>query len=61
MFLALISFVNGFLIPAFYFFALYTTIVQSASNIVIQYVAEILTLLYIFMILLCVVWSLVGG
>lgn len=60
MLLALISFINGYLIPAFYLFALYTTIVQSASNIVVQYAAEVLTLIYIFMILLCVVWSLFG-
>lgn len=60
MLLALLSFLNGYLIPAFYLFTLYTTIVQSASNIVIQYVAEVLTLLYVFMILLCVVWSLFG-
>lgn len=39
MILALISFINGYLIPAFYLFALYTTIVQSASNIVVQYAA----------------------
>lgn len=39
MWTALLSFVNGYLIPAFYCFALYTTIVQSASNIVVQYVA----------------------
>lgn len=60
MFLALLSFVNGYLIPAFYVFALYTTIVQSGSNYVIQYAAEILTLIYIFMIILCVTWSLFG-
>lgn len=39
MLLALISFLNGYLIPAFYMFALYTTIVQAASNIVVQYAA----------------------
>ena len=39
MFLALLSFVNGYLIPAFYMFALYTTIVQSGSSYVIQYAA----------------------
>lgn len=39
MFLAAISFVNGYFIPAFYCFALYTTIVQSASNIIVQYAA----------------------
>ena len=39
MFLALLSFVNGYLIPAFYLFALYTTIVQSGSSYVIQYAA----------------------
>ena len=39
MILALLSFVNGYLIPAFYCFALYTTIVQAASNIVVQYAA----------------------
>ena len=39
MLLALLSFVNGYLIPAFYCFALYTTIVQSASNIIIQIAA----------------------
>lgn len=60
MILAFISFLNGYLIPAFYCFALYTTIVQSASNVVVQYAAEVLTLLYIFMIILCVVWSLYG-
>ena len=60
MILALLSFINGYLIPAFYCFAMYTTMVQSASNIIIQYIAQILTLLYIFMILLCVVWSLYG-
>lgn len=60
MVLALISFLNGYLIPAFYCFALYTTIVQSASNIIVHYAAEVLTLIYIFMILLCVVWSLYG-
>lgn len=60
MILSLISFINGYLIPAFYCFALYTTIVQSASNIIVQYAAEVLTLIYIFMILLCVVWSLYG-
>lgn len=60
MFLALISFVNGYLIPSFYVFALYTTIVQAGSNYVIQYAAEILTLTYIFMIVLCVTWSLFG-
>ena len=58
MFLALISFVNGYLIPSFYVFALYTTIVQAGSNYVIQYAAEILTLTYIFMIVLCVTWCL---
>lgn len=60
MILALISMINGYLIPAFYCFALYTTIVQSASNYIIQYAAEFLTLIYIFMIMLCVVWSLFG-
>lgn len=60
MLLALLSFINGYLIPAFYCFALYTTIVQSASNEIIQYSAEVLTLVYIFMVLLCVVWSLFG-
>lgn len=60
MILALISMLNGYLIPAFYVFTLYTTIVQSGSNYVIQYAAEILTLLYIFMIILCVTWSLLG-
>jgi len=60
MLLALLSFVNGYLIPAFYVFALYTTIVQAGSNYVIQYAAEILTLIYIFMIVLCVTWSLFG-
>jgi cellulose synthase/poly-beta-1,6-N-acetylglucosamine synthase-like glycosyltransferase len=60
MFLALLSFVNGYLIPSFYVFALYTTIVQSGSNLVIQYAAEILTLIYIFMIILSVTWSLFG-
>jgi hypothetical protein len=61
MILALISLINGYLIPAFYLFTLYTTIVQSGSNYVIQYAAEILTLLYIFMIILCVTWSLFGA
>jgi chitin synthase len=37
MLLAFLSFLNGYLIPAFYLFALYTTIVQSGSNSVIQY------------------------
>jgi hypothetical protein len=60
MFLALLSFVNGYLTPAFYLFALYTTIVQSGSSYVIQYAAEVLTLIYIFMILLSVTWSLFG-
>ena len=60
MILALLSFLNGYLIPAFYCFAMYTTIVQSASNIVVQYMAEVLTLIYIFMVLICVVWSLYG-
>ena len=60
MLLAFLSFLNGYLIPAFYLFALYTTIVQSGSNYVIQYGAEIMTMIYIFMILLCVVWSLYG-
>ena len=60
MILALLSFVNGYLIPAFYCFALYTTIVQAASNIIVQYAAEVLTLIYIFMVMLCVVWSLFG-
>jgi chitin synthase len=60
MFLALLTFVNGYLTPAFYLFALYTTIVQSGSSYVIQYAAEILTLIYIFMIILCVTWSLFG-
>jgi hypothetical protein len=60
MVLALLSFLNGYLIPAFYCFVLYTTIVQSASNVVIHYAAEILTLIYIFMVLLCVIWSLYG-
>ena len=60
MFLALLSFVNGYLIPAFYVFALYTTIFQAGSNYVIQYAAEILTLIYIFMIVLCITWSLFG-
>lgn len=39
MFMALLSFINGYLIPAFYVFALYTTIVQIGSNYVIQYAA----------------------
>ena len=39
MFLALLGFVNAYLTPAFYLFALYTTIVQSASSFVIQYAA----------------------
>jgi hypothetical protein len=60
MFLALLSFVNGYLIPAFYLFALYTTIVQSGSSYVIQYAAEVLTLIYVFMIILSVTWSLFG-
>ena len=60
MFLALLSFLNGYLIPAFYLFALYTTIVQSGSSYVIQYAAEVLTLIYIFMIILSVTWSLFG-
>jgi len=60
MFLALLSMINGYLTPAFYLFALYTTIVQAGSSYVIQYAAEILTLIYIFMILLCVTWSLFG-
>ena len=58
--LALLSFVNGYLIPAFYCFALYTTIVQSASHIIVQTAAEVLTLLYIFMVMISVVWSLFG-
>lgn len=60
MFVALLSFINGYLIPAFYLFALYTTIVQSGSNYVIQYGAQIMTMIYIFMIILCVTWSLYG-
>ena len=60
MILALVSMINGYLIPAFYFFVLYTTIVQSASSYFIQYAAELLTLIYIFMVLLCVTWSLFG-
>jgi len=39
MFLALLGFINGYLTPAFYLFALYTTIVQSGSSYVIQYAA----------------------
>ena len=39
MVMALISAINGYLTPAFYFFALYTTIVQSGSNIIIEYAA----------------------
>jgi hypothetical protein len=39
MILALLSFINGYLIPAFYCFALYTTMVQSGSNIVLHYLA----------------------
>jgi cbb3-type cytochrome oxidase subunit 3 len=57
---ALLGFVNGYLVPAFYCFVLYTTIVQSASNFVVHYAAEVLTLIYIFLVLLCVVWSLYG-
>lgn len=60
MIMALLSFVNGYLIPAFYCFALYTTIVQSTSNVIVSYAAEVLTLLYIFMVMLCVIWSLFG-
>ena len=60
MFLGLVSLINGYMIPAFYCFVLYTTIVQSASNYIIQYAAELLTLVYIFMVTLCVVWSLFG-
>lgn len=60
MVIALISAVNGYLTPAFYFFALYTTIVQSGSNLIIQYAAEFMAFLYIFMIILCVSWSLHG-
>ena len=60
MLLALLSFVNGYLTPAFYFFALYTTIVQSGSNFVIQYSAELMAFLYTFMVLVCVIWSLFG-
>lgn len=60
MILALISFVNGYFIPAFYTFALYTTIVQSGSNYIIDYSAELITFLYIFMNILSVTWSLLG-
>ena len=60
MIMAMLSFANGYLIPSFYCFALYTTIVQSASHPVIQISAEILTLIYIFMVILCVAWSLFG-
>lgn len=60
MFMAMLTFLNGYLTPSFYVFALYTTIVQSGSNYVIQYGAEIMTMIYIFMIILCVTWSLYG-
>jgi cellulose synthase/poly-beta-1,6-N-acetylglucosamine synthase-like glycosyltransferase len=60
MIMALLSFVNGYLTPSFYCFALYTTIVQSASNEIIQYLAEVLTLVYICMVFICVTWSLFG-
>jgi hypothetical protein len=39
MILAMVSFINGYLIPAFYCFTMYTTMVQSASNIILQYIA----------------------
>jgi hypothetical protein len=39
MILALLSFINGYLIPAFYCFAMYTAMVQSASSIVLHYLA----------------------
>jgi hypothetical protein len=39
MIMAMLSFLNGYLIPAFYCFVLYTTIVQSASNIILHYAA----------------------
>lgn len=61
MFIAFMSFMNGYLIPAFYLFALYTTIVQSSDHLWVHYCAEVLTLVYILMIVLCVVWSLYGA
>ena len=60
MILALLSMINGYLTPSFYCFVLYTTIVQSASSYIVQYAAELLTMIYIFMVLLCVTWSLFG-
>lgn len=60
MFLAKLSFINGYFTPAFFFFTLYTTVKQSASQVWVPYVANITGLLYILTVFVCVGGSLMG-
>jgi hypothetical protein len=60
MLLAKMSFVNGYFTPAFFFFTLYTTVKQSASQVWVPYVANLTGLLYILTVVVCVGGSLMG-
>ena len=60
MLLAMISFFNGYFTPAFFFFVLYTTIIQAASFVWIPYVADFMCLLYVVTVFIAVGGSLLG-
>lgn len=60
MLLAMVSFFNGYFTPAFFFFVLYTTIVQAASFVWIPYVADFMCLLYVVTVFIAVGGSLLG-
>jgi hypothetical protein len=60
MLLANLSFINTYFTPSFFFFILYTTIVQSINASWINYVAEFTCLLYVVTLFVCIGGSLIG-